>query len=89
MVEYLRQRDKAELRGDLQTLLDIMGDYGFNVTNEMWCKNAHMKVMDIKQEMEKASQYTFGRRYAANSIRGCLLKRARKSDLVLRRSAIG
>lgn len=55
MVEYLRQRDKAELRGDLQTLLDIMGDYSFNVTNEMWCKNAHMKVMDIKQEMEKAS----------------------------------
>lgn len=60
MFEYLRQKDKAELRGDLQVLEDLRRAYSSNFDNDLWRKNAHMKVMDIKQEMEKASTHLRG-----------------------------
>ena len=55
MFEYLRQKDKAELRGDTETLAGILNGYQFNWNNDMWRNNSHMKVLDIKQEMAKAS----------------------------------
>lgn len=55
MFDYLRQKDKAELRGDTETLAGILNGYQFNWNNDMWRNNNHMKVLDIKQEMAKAS----------------------------------
>lgn len=54
MLEYMRQKDKAELRGNVKTLEDVLEAYRYNWNNDIWRKNAHMKVVDIKQESEKA-----------------------------------
>jgi len=54
MFEYMRQKDKAELRGNIKTLEDVLEAYRYNWNNDIWRKNAHMKVIDIKQESEKA-----------------------------------
>ena len=54
MFEYMRQKDKAELRGNVKTLEDVLEAYRYNWNNDIWRKNAHMKVVGIKQETEKA-----------------------------------
>lgn len=60
MFDYLRQKDKADLLGNLRTLTDLYNDYRYNWNNDMWLKNAHMKVMDIKQESDKSSDQLRG-----------------------------
>ena len=57
MFEYLRERDKAELRGSFQALTDIMCDYRFNWQNETFLANAHMKVLDIRERADSASTH--------------------------------
>lgn len=54
MFEYMRQKDKAELRGNLKTLEDLLDVYRYNWNNNIWRKSSHMKVVDIKQESEQA-----------------------------------
>ena len=54
MFEYMRQKDKAELRGNEKTLEDVLEAYRYNWNNDIWRKNAHMKVVDIKQESEQS-----------------------------------
>lgn len=49
MFEYMRQRDKANMRGNLKTLADILNGYGLNYGNTVEMAHAHMKVIDIKQ----------------------------------------
>lgn len=49
MFEYMRQRDKANMRGNLKTLADILNGYGLNCGNDIEMAHAHMKVLDIKQ----------------------------------------
>lgn len=49
MFDYMRQRDKANMRGNLKTLADILNGYGLNYGNATYMANAHMKVLDIKQ----------------------------------------
>ncbi|MDD6555993.1 MAG: hypothetical protein PUF02_01815 [Collinsella sp.] len=48
MFEYMRQRDKANMRGDLKTLADILNGYSFNYGDATYMANAHMKVLDIE-----------------------------------------
>lgn len=54
MFDYLRQKDKAEVRGNIQTLTRMLESYCFNWNNDIWCENSHMKALDIRQESEKA-----------------------------------
>lgn len=54
MFEYLRQKDKAEVRGNVRILEGVLEEYKHNWNNEIWRKSAHMKTMDIKQESEKS-----------------------------------
>lgn len=49
MFDYMRQRDKANMRGNLKTLADILNGYGLNYGNATYMANAHMKVLNIKQ----------------------------------------
>lgn len=51
--KYMRQRDKADMRGNLKTLANILNEYGFNYGNTVYMSNAHMKVLDIKQKSEQ------------------------------------
>lgn len=54
MLEYLRQKDKAALRGDLETLIDILVNYRFNWSNETYKTNKHIQVQRIRQESERS-----------------------------------
>lgn len=49
LFEYMRQRDNANMRGNLKTLADILNGYGLNYSNDIEMAHAHMKVLDIKQ----------------------------------------
>ena len=49
MFDYMRQRDKANMRGNLRTLADILNSYGLYHNNAIEMTSAHMKVLDIKQ----------------------------------------
>ena len=51
--KYMRQRDKADMQGNLKTLANILNEYGFNYGNAVYMSNAHMKVLDIKQKSEQ------------------------------------
>lgn len=44
MFEYIRNRDKAELRGDLETLSDVLNSYRFNWDNAQYKNNKHILV---------------------------------------------
>ncbi len=54
MFKYMRQKDKAELRGNVRTLEGILDAYRHNWSNDIWRKSSHMKVVDIMQESEQA-----------------------------------
>lgn len=47
---YMRQHDRSEMRGNLQTLTDVLNGYSLNWDNQRYMDNAHMKVLDIKQD---------------------------------------
>lgn len=53
MFEYLKQKDKAALRGNIQTLNNVLLNYKFNWDNELYIKNTHMKILDVIQETDK------------------------------------
>lgn len=54
MFDYLKDRDKAELRGNLETLARILEEYNFNWNNETYKKNKHIQVQSIRQSAEQA-----------------------------------
>lgn len=56
LFQFERERSKAELRGSLNTLLDILKEYGNNCSSDRWMTNEHMKVLDIKQEAEQKKE---------------------------------
>ena len=56
LFQYERERDKADLRGSLKTLLGILEQYGNNCNSDRWMTNEHMKVLDIKQEAEQKKE---------------------------------
>ena len=53
MFEYLKQKDKAALRGNIQTLNNVLQNYKHNWDNDLYIKNTHMKVLDAIQETDK------------------------------------
>lgn len=55
MFEYLRQRDKAELRGALQALADIARDYRFNWSNDTFMRSSHAQVLEIRKQADAAA----------------------------------
>lgn len=52
MFEYLQQRDKAELRGALQALVDIARDYPFNWSNDTFMQSSHAQVLEIRKQSD-------------------------------------
>lgn len=54
MFEYLRQRDKAELRANLETLSDILVNYRYNWNVETYKKAKYAQVLAIRQSAEKS-----------------------------------
>lgn len=54
MFEYIRNRDKAGLRGDLETLSDVLNNYRFNWGNAQYKSNKHILVQQISNDAERA-----------------------------------
>lgn len=53
MMDFLVQKEKAEIRGNLVFLADIMQNYRFNWNNELYRNSNHVKVLDIRQAAEQ------------------------------------
>ena len=53
MMDFLVQKEKADLKGDLNFLFDVFNNYKYNWNNEMYKNSNHIKVLDIRQEAEK------------------------------------
>lgn len=54
MFEYLKNRDKAELRAGLEALSDILDNYQFNWNIEIYKKTKYAQVLAIRQSSEKS-----------------------------------
>lgn len=53
MMDFLVQKEKADLKGDLNFMFDVFNNYKYNWNNEMYKNSNHIKVLDIRQEAEK------------------------------------
>lgn len=54
IIEFLEQKEKSKLRGNLNFLTDVLNNYKFNWTNEKYKSSHHIKVLDIKQDAEQS-----------------------------------
>ena len=54
ILQFLEQKEKAELRGNILLLSDIIDKYQYNWHNTQFLSNNHMKVIDIKQKSEQS-----------------------------------
>lgn len=55
MFEYLRQRDKAELRGAFQELANIARSYRYNWDNQIFLQSAHAQILEIRKQADSAA----------------------------------
>lgn len=53
ILDFLVQKDKSELKGDLNFLSDVLSNYKYNWNNEKYINSNHIKVLDIKQSAER------------------------------------
>lgn len=60
MFDYMRQRDKAAMRGNLRILADVLDGYRLNWDNPRYMDNVHMKVIDIKQAATQDMEFYSG-----------------------------
>ena len=54
MFEYIKTKDKAKLRANLQTLTDILNDYRFNWGDKDYMQNKRNLVQFIKKDADEA-----------------------------------
>jgi hypothetical protein len=54
MFDYLKDKDRAKLRGNLDTLRDVLDNYRFNWDNETYKKNKHALVQSIRNDSAAA-----------------------------------
>ena len=53
MIDFLIQKEKADLKGNLNFLFDVFNNYKYNWKNAMYKNNNYIKILDIRQEAEK------------------------------------
>ncbi|MGN1156275.1 MAG: hypothetical protein ACI4TK_08875 [Agathobacter sp.] len=53
MLDFLIQKEKSDLEGDLKFLNDILNNYKFNWNSEKYISANYIKVLDIRQSAEK------------------------------------
>ena len=69
ILQFLEQKEKAELRGNIIMLSDIIDKYKYNWYNNQFVSSNHMKVLDIKQKSEQSILF------AQSRIKGILGKK--------------
>jgi len=60
MFDFLKQKEKSEVRGNLQFLADITENYKHNWDNALYKSSNHVKVLDIKQDAEQKIDFYRG-----------------------------
>ena len=73
ILDFLQASKKAEQRGNLTFLADILNNYKYNWNNAMYKSNMHLKVQDIKQKSEENIKF----------YRGQIQKTLQKSNILL------
>ncbi len=53
MLDFVIQKEKSDLEGDLKFLNDILSNYKFNWNNEKYISANYVKVLDIRQNAER------------------------------------
>ena len=53
LMDFLAQKERSELKGDLNFLVDVHNNYKYNWDNEKYKASNHIKVLDIMQSAEK------------------------------------
>lgn len=53
LLDFLVQKERSELKGDLNFLEDILNNYKYNWNNEKYKNSNYIKVLDIKQTTER------------------------------------
>lgn len=61
MMDFLIQKEKADLKGNLNFLFDVFNNYKYNWNNAMYKNSNHIKVLDIRQEAEKKITFSVNR----------------------------
>lgn len=54
ILEFLEQKEKAKLRGNLVFLMDTIKNFKFNWNNQQFKTNNHIKALDIKQQADQS-----------------------------------
>jgi hypothetical protein len=52
VLEFLEQKERSELIGNVNTLIDVHNNYKYNWNNSTYINNNHVKVLDIKDRAE-------------------------------------
>lgn len=53
MLDLIKAKEKADIRGNMNTLIDVLNNYKFNCNNEKYKTNKHILVQDIKRNAEQ------------------------------------
>lgn len=54
IVDFLIYQEQAKIKGNINTLIDVLNNYKYNVENEKYKNNKHILVQTIKNESEKS-----------------------------------
>lgn len=54
MLDFLKSKERAQTRENLNTLIDVLNNYKFNCDNEKYKTNKHILVQDIKRKSEQS-----------------------------------
>ncbi len=53
MMDYIAQKEKSSIKGDLEFLEDVFSNYKYNWSSDKYKSANHIKVLDIRQESGK------------------------------------
>lgn len=56
ILDFLKADKSAQVAGDLRFLTDLIENFKFNCSNDLYCENAHLKVLDLKQAADRDIQ---------------------------------
>lgn len=54
VLDFMLDKDRAQLRGNLLSLQGYLNEYRFNWENDIWLANTHKETLEIKRESEQA-----------------------------------
>ncbi len=57
MLDAMKAKERADLRGNINTLTDILNNYKYNWDNEKYKTNKHILVQDIRRAAEQSIQF--------------------------------